>query len=132
MLPRGEFCGTSQELAELKYLKDIIDHHHTTTADVQVRGWGGVGWGRVGRERGGRGWGGERVGWGKGEEGRGWGGERVGSGRKGRKGLSLTPPIQVLRSADQWSVGIVNEHSILNAYIETIKKAEHFIYIEVQ
>lgn len=37
---------------------------------------------------------------------------------------------QVLRSADRWSTGTC-ESSILNAYIETIEKSEHFIYIEV-
>lgn len=39
--------------------------------------------------------------------------------------------VQVLRSADRWSTGTC-ESSILNAYIETIEKSEHFIYIENQ
>lgn len=69
---------------------------------------------------------------GVGGEGRGGGGEKGGEGREGDITSLMSPPIQVLRSVDQWSVGTVNEHSILNAYIETIKKAEHFIYIEVQ
>ena len=39
---------------------------------------------------------------------------------------------QILRSASQWSAGIkVVEHSIMNAYVEIIRYAEHFIYIEV-
>lgn len=40
--------------------------------------------------------------------------------------------VQVLRSVDQWSAGTTVEHSILNAYLETIDKAQHFIYIENQ
>jgi len=31
----------------------------------------------------------------------------------------------------EWSAGTPVEHSILNAYLEAIAKAEHFIYIEV-
>jgi len=40
---------------------------------------------------------------------------------------------QFLRSASKWSHGTVEtEHSICNAYIETILSAQHFIYIENQ
>ena len=45
-----------------------------------------------------------------------------------RTGMSC----QIVRSACQWSHGIPVEHSIANAYIEIIKKAQHFIYIENQ
>ena len=41
--------------------------------------------------------------------------------------------VQVLRSSDNWSVGIKNrEDSILQAYIKLIQEAEHYIYIENQ
>jgi phospholipase D1/2 len=39
---------------------------------------------------------------------------------------------QIVRSSDDWSSGILNEHSIQNAYCETIRNAQHFIYIENQ
>lgn len=38
----------------------------------------------------------------------------------------------MLRSVDDWSAGISKtETSILNAYIDLIQNAEHYIYIEV-
>ena len=41
--------------------------------------------------------------------------------------------VQVLRSSDNWSVGIKNkEDSILQAYIKLIRESEHYIYIENQ
>ena len=40
--------------------------------------------------------------------------------------------IQVLRSSDDWSLGILTEHSIQNAYVEAIREANHCIYIENQ
>ncbi|KAK4100324.1 phospholipase D/nuclease [Parathielavia hyrcaniae] len=40
--------------------------------------------------------------------------------------------IQLARSACQWSLGVTTEHSIANAYIEAIKNARHFVYIENQ
>ncbi|GAB1606903.1 phospholipase D1-like [Argonauta hians] len=41
--------------------------------------------------------------------------------------------IQILRSVGQWSAGNQHpENSIQRAYVETIKKAKHFIYIENQ
>ncbi|KAK4236652.1 hypothetical protein C8A03DRAFT_45392 [Achaetomium macrosporum] len=40
--------------------------------------------------------------------------------------------IQLTRSCCQWSLGVDTEHSIANAYIEAIKNARHFIYIENQ
>ncbi|KAJ5538976.1 hypothetical protein N7513_007308 [Penicillium frequentans] len=39
---------------------------------------------------------------------------------------------QIVRSSDDWSSGILNEHSIQNAYCEVIRNAEHFVYIENQ
>jgi hypothetical protein len=39
---------------------------------------------------------------------------------------------QIVRSSDDWSSGILNEHSIQNAYCEIIRNAEHFVYIENQ
>ena len=39
---------------------------------------------------------------------------------------------QVLRSSDLWSAGIMEtEQSIHDAYIKSIEKAKHYIYIEV-
>lgn len=43
-----------------------------------------------------------------------------------------TAKVQVLRSSADWSLGILTEHSIQNAYIEMIMQAEHCIYIENQ
>lgn len=43
-----------------------------------------------------------------------------------------TVKAQIVRSSDDWSVGILNDHSIQNAYAEIILKAEHFVYIENQ
>ncbi|KAL2024546.1 hypothetical protein VTK56DRAFT_7589 [Thermocarpiscus australiensis] len=40
--------------------------------------------------------------------------------------------IQLTRSCSQWSLGVTTEHSIANAYIEAIKNARHFVYIENQ
>ena len=40
--------------------------------------------------------------------------------------------IQLLRSVDNWSAGQKLEASIYNAYIDAIKNAKHFIYIENQ
>ncbi|KAG7287045.1 hypothetical protein NEMBOFW57_006545 [Staphylotrichum longicolle] len=40
--------------------------------------------------------------------------------------------IQLARSGCQWSLGISTEHSIANAYIEAIRNARHFVYIENQ
>ena len=40
--------------------------------------------------------------------------------------------IQLLRSVDNWSAGQKHEASIYNAYIDAIKNAQHFIYIENQ
>lgn len=39
---------------------------------------------------------------------------------------------QLLRSCTKWSHGVVTEHSIANAYIETINTSRHFVYIENQ
>ncbi|KAJ3493390.1 hypothetical protein NLG97_g4763 [Lecanicillium saksenae] len=40
--------------------------------------------------------------------------------------------IQLTRSCARWSSGHRTEHSIANAYVDAILKAEHFIYIENQ
>lgn len=40
--------------------------------------------------------------------------------------------VQLLRSASRWSNGSKVEKSIQNAYIETIRDSQHFIYIENQ
>ena len=39
---------------------------------------------------------------------------------------------QIMRSCTTWSHGVPLEHSIANAYIDTIKNSEHFVYIENQ
>jgi phospholipase D1/2 len=40
--------------------------------------------------------------------------------------------IQVMRSCTKWSHGVPLEHSIADAYIDTIKNSQHFVYIENQ
>jgi phosphatidylserine/phosphatidylglycerophosphate/cardiolipin synthase-like enzyme len=47
-------------------------------------------------------------------------------------GWTGSQKVQILRSSTNWSQGIELEHSIQNAYIGSIEKAEHFIYIENQ
>jgi phospholipase D1/2 len=39
---------------------------------------------------------------------------------------------QLIRSASDWSSGILTEHSIMNAYCDIIRNAEHYVYIENQ
>jgi phospholipase D1/2 len=39
---------------------------------------------------------------------------------------------QVVRSSDDWSSGILLDHSIQTAYAEVIESAEHYVYIENQ
>lgn len=39
---------------------------------------------------------------------------------------------QIVRSSDDWSSGILLEHSIQTAYCEVIENAEHYVYIENQ
>jgi hypothetical protein len=46
--------------------------------------------------------------------------------------LVCCPAAQILRSVSLWSQGIDTESSILNAYIETIAEAKHYLYIEVR
>jgi phospholipase D1/2 len=43
-----------------------------------------------------------------------------------------TVTAQLVRSSDDWSSGILTEHSIMNAYCEVISKAQHYVYIENQ
>jgi len=40
--------------------------------------------------------------------------------------------VQLMRSCTKWSHGVALEHSIANAYIETIRDSKHFVYIENQ
>lgn len=49
-------------------------------------------------------------------------------------GIDGTCEVQVLRSACSWSLGTPDstEHSIMNAYIESIARSDHFVYIENQ
>lgn len=47
-------------------------------------------------------------------------------------GKQGTVHAQVVRSSDDWSSGILNEHSIQNAYTELIRNAQHYVYIENQ
>lgn len=48
-------------------------------------------------------------------------------------GLSGTCEVQILRSSGNWSLGLTKtEHSIMNAYVETIRGSEHFVYLENQ
>jgi phospholipase D1/2 len=53
----------------------------------------------------------------------------LGSKPMGQQG---TVKAQIVRSSDDWSSGILLEHSIQNAYCEVIEKAEHYVYIENQ
>ncbi|XPS78824.1 Phospholipase D [Ascochyta lentis] len=39
---------------------------------------------------------------------------------------------QITRSSTKWSHNISTEHSIQNAYVETIRNSQHFVYIENQ
>lgn len=39
---------------------------------------------------------------------------------------------QIIRSSDDWSSGILLDHSIQNAYAEIIENAQHYVYIENQ
>ncbi|KAH7136524.1 hypothetical protein EDB81DRAFT_82438 [Dactylonectria macrodidyma] len=39
---------------------------------------------------------------------------------------------QIVRSSADWSSGILKEHSIQNAYIDIIRNAQHYVYIENQ
>ncbi|KAF2429228.1 phospholipase D/nuclease [Tothia fuscella] len=55
-------------------------------------------------------------------------GQGVGGSPYGLTGAA----IQLNRSCAKWSNGCDIEHSIANAYIETIKNSEHFVYIENQ
>ncbi|KAF9092887.1 hypothetical protein BGX27_001710, partial [Mortierella sp. AM989] len=47
-------------------------------------------------------------------------------------GWSGTQKVQILRSSSTWSQGVETESSIQDAYIVSILKAKHFIYIENQ
>jgi phospholipase D1/2 len=47
-------------------------------------------------------------------------------------GKQGTVHAQIVRSSADWSSGILTEHSIQNAYIELIRNAQHYVYIENQ
>lgn len=48
-------------------------------------------------------------------------------------GLTGTCEVQILRSATEWSLGLMGtEHSIMNAYCKMIEESEHFVYMENQ
>ena len=51
---------------------------------------------------------------------------------KPQKGTEGTVHAQLVRSSDDWSSGILTEHSIQNAYCELIRNAQHYVYIENQ
>jgi len=40
--------------------------------------------------------------------------------------------IQLMRSCSKWSHGVPLEHSIADAYIQTIRDSQHFVYVENQ
>lgn len=50
------------------------------------------------------------------------------------KGLTNAGSVkaQIVRSSDDWSSGILTDHSIQNAYAEVIENAQHYVYIENQ
>ena len=50
---------------------------------------------------------------------------------KGLKGQGSIKA-QIVRSSDDWSSGILTDHSIQNAYHEIIESAQHYVYIENQ
>ncbi|KAI8601031.1 hypothetical protein EDD21DRAFT_305738, partial [Dissophora ornata] len=51
---------------------------------------------------------------------------------RNESGWTGSQKVQLLRSSTIWSQGVDLEHSIQNAYLANIEKAEHFIYIENQ
>lgn len=48
----------------------------------------------------------------------------------GPRGVGVS--CQIVRSCTRWSNGVALEHSIANAYIDIIRRSQHFIYIENQ
>jgi phospholipase D1/2 len=50
----------------------------------------------------------------------------------GRSQLAHTTRIQAVRSVSDWSHGVLTEHSIQDAYIQLIREAKYYIYIENQ
>ena len=55
-------------------------------------------------------------------------------GESGHPAASIQGEIncQIMRSCTKWSHGVPVEHSIANAYMDTIKNSKHFVYIENQ
>ena len=51
---------------------------------------------------------------------------------KGLKNAGGTVRAQIVRSSDDWSSGILLDHSIQNAYKTIIENAQHYVYIENQ
>jgi phospholipase D1/2 len=65
---------------------------------------------------------------------RGQHGETHDGGQSGHPAASIQGEIhcQIMRSCTKWSHGVPVEHSIANAYMDTIKNSKHFVYIENQ
>lgn len=64
-------------------------------------------------------------------------GTHAGSQYAGMQGQVTVPrgigvSCQIVRSCARWSNGVALEHSIANAYIDVIRRSQHFIYIENQ
>ncbi|PPQ84945.1 hypothetical protein CVT25_004458 [Psilocybe cyanescens] len=57
--------------------------------------------------------------------------EECGTGRE-RHQAKKSSRIQAIRSVSDWSHGVLTEASIQDAYIQLIREAEHYIYIENQ
>lgn len=51
---------------------------------------------------------------------------------KNLDGVNGTVRAQLVRSAGDWSMGILKDNSIQNAYSEIIRNAQHYVYIENQ
>ncbi|KAI8604037.1 hypothetical protein EDD21DRAFT_333733 [Dissophora ornata] len=54
------------------------------------------------------------------------------SSTRNESGWTGTQKVQILRSSTLWSQGVDMERSIQDAYLSSIEKAEHFIYVENQ
>ncbi|GAM84408.1 hypothetical protein ANO11243_024030 [Dothideomycetidae sp. 11243] len=54
------------------------------------------------------------------------------TGRPDENNIQGSVHAQVVRSSADWSSGILTEHSIQNAYVEIIRNAQHYVYIENQ
>ncbi len=66
------------------------------------------------------------------KQGRHGGGQHRGDREEHPVSLQGGMNCQIMRSCCEWSHGVPIEHSIANAYIDTILQSEHFVYIENQ